>query len=99
MADLNLLLEWLTLARGQLEAAGYECRIQDRDQSRTCTAVDLDGCRFVGTVVHWPPDQFEFQFNSCGSGEVVALEAANFSNTAGLQGYVENLLRQIDGLD
>ena len=96
MAVENLLLEWLRLARAQLEEAGFECRVQDRNQSTTCTAVDLDGRRFVGTISHWPPDKFEFQFNACDSGEVAILETKSFSSKASVAKFVKELLHRMD---
>ncbi|MCD4751013.1 MAG: hypothetical protein K8R59_16700 [Thermoanaerobaculales bacterium] len=95
MEEANLLLEWLEMAKAELEDSGYVCRVQDPSRSKTCTAVDLDGRRFIGTVSYWPPDKFEFQFNSCDSGEVVVLEIKHFSTRASVASFVRELLHSI----
>ena len=96
MAADNLLSEALTLLRTQLGGAGFACRVQDTDRSNACTAVDLDGPRFVGTICFWPPDRFEFQFNASDSGEVAILETKRFSNKERLAAFVEELLHRMD---
>ena len=96
MAEANLLLDWLELVGTSLDSAGYEYRIQTEGQSKTCTAVDLDGRRVVGTICYWPPDTFEFYFIEPDSGSVVVLETRKFSDVAKLRAYLEDLLAGID---
>ncbi len=55
-------------------------------------SVNMDSSKYVGTVTYWPETQFEFQFNSCSSGEVVFLETKEFDKESELSIFVENLL-------
>ena len=55
-------------------------------------SVNMDSQQYVGTVVYWPETQFEFQFNSCSSGEVVFLETKEFKTEPELSEFIESLL-------
>ncbi len=92
----NLLLDWLDSARTQIESAGIVCRIHDGGSEAACTAVDLDGDRFVGTISYWAPETFEFQFNDTATGEVAVLQTKNFLETRSLAEYVAELLVTLD---
>ena len=55
-------------------------------------SVNMDSSKYVGTVTYWPETRFEFQFNSCNSGEVVFLETKEFESEADLSVFIEKLL-------
>jgi hypothetical protein len=38
------------------------------------SSIEINGNTFVGTITHWLPNKFEFQFNSASTGEVLLLE-------------------------
>ena len=58
-------------------------------------SVNMDSSKYVGTVVYWPEAQFEFQFHSCASGEVVFLETKVFETESQLSVFVESLLENL----
>ena len=90
-----MLLEWLSSAEARLEELGYEARLHHQGQPGPSTAVDVDSSNFVGTITHWPPDKFEFQFNACDSGHVVILEIASIQTHDVLAGHIEALLGKL----
>ena len=75
----------------RLSARGIVATFSEGSQSSSFS-VNLDSKRYVGTVTQWPESQFEFQFNSCASGNVKVLETQRFESDDKLFAFIENLL-------
>ena len=56
-----------------LSQRGVKVTFRSTPRQSSCYGADLDSVGYVGTVTYWPETLFEFQFNSCTSGEVVFL--------------------------
>ena len=89
----NLLSQWLEAARPKLEELDYAVKYHDDGLPNRAVGVDLDSHKFVGTISHWPPKLFEFQFNDCVSGDVVVLETMEFDNLEDLDAYIDKLTK------
>lgn len=91
----GLLLEWLGENRDDLRSRGFRASINDHGGSTTGSAVDLEGRGILGTICHWPPDTFEFGFNSADSGEEIFLQTKSFGDKASLALFVDSLLQRL----
>jgi hypothetical protein len=85
-----LLADWVSNAKSVLEKQGMSVRFNDGGLPKS-TSVDLDGDRFVGTISHWQPNVFEFQFNSAKTGDVVVLETLELNTVDEISAYVNKL--------
>lgn len=97
MAEHNPLLQWFARAEQKLRERGYAPRV--REKGFASSGIDLDSARFVGTIAYWPPDVFEFQFNSCATGEVVVLVTEKFAEEAALEAFIDKLLEGIEAAE
>ena len=55
-------------------------------------SANLDSAEYVGTITYWPESRFEFQFNSCESGDIVILDTKEFQTEAELTAFIEDLI-------
>ncbi len=83
----NILLEKSKL----LHSLGIRQTIRDEPQAGSYS-VDLDSTKYVGGIMYWPSGLYEFQFNSCESGNVILLETKSFSSKQELANFIEDLL-------
>ncbi|GAA0718492.1 hypothetical protein [Dokdonella soli] len=91
----NILLSWVESNKEQLALYGFRVKPNGAPQISS-TSVDIDSNTFVGTITYWPQDQFEFQFNSCATGEIVILETTTIGTEHALNKYVrEELLPKL----
>ncbi len=97
MTEDNLLLQWFARAEQKLRERGYAPRV--REKGFVGSGIDLDSARFVGSIAHWPPDVFEFQFNSCATGEVVVLVTEKFAEEASLEAFMAKLLERVEAAE
>lgn len=88
----NLLIDWANGAKSSLEEQGLSVRVIDAESTKG-VSVDLDGDRFIGTISHWEPNTFEFQFNSATTGDVILLETVELSSTEEIGSHVMALLQ------
>ena len=88
----DLLSQWIRRCRPALEEAGFRVTVKERHPGGS-RSLDLESDSVVGGICHWPETRFEFQFNSCETGEVLVLEERDFSSVEDLNAYVEALLR------
>lgn len=75
-----------------LESHGVSISYDDSRSPDSCSA-NLDSDSYVGTITHWPDSRFEFQFNSCKTGDVVLLETKEISDDVRLAEYIEEIYR------
>jgi len=90
----NLLKIVLESLSSLLEGYGYTVKYVEGSPVGVCSA-NLDSSKYVGTVTYWPDTRFEFQFNSCESGEVVILETKEFFQEQELELYIRELVSKI----
>ncbi len=88
----NLLLQWFEAARPRIERLGYTATYKDAIAPNSCVSVNLDGKEYLGSICHWLPDLFEFQFHDTSSGEVVVLETLHFDNVETLGKHVDSVI-------
>ena len=69
--------------------------LRDDSPNSKSSSVNLDCEGMVGTVCHWPPDSFEFQFNDVESGRVLVLETKSFDDKQDLDSYMQALLNRL----
>ena len=89
-----LLLQWVDCYRDTLESCGLEVLVWDRHVGGS-TSVNLDSSRLTGTVTHWPPDRFEFQFNDNHTGRVLFIEQVTLQNVENVCQYFDRLYAEI----
>jgi len=77
--------------RTLISEKGYTAVLKEDSMPRSCS-IDVDGSKYVGTITGWPNGIFEFQFNSCKTGDVVILETKRFSNDDSLKEHMRVLL-------
>jgi len=88
----NLLMHWIDVHHAQLEAYGF--RVSCRQHTSGGCSIDLDSSSIVGTIAHWPEKmKFEFQFNSCRTGDVLLIEERYLSDVDELNTYFKELWR------
>ena len=88
------LQDWLQIAIPELVDRGF--RVSEISEHRgTSFSVDVEGTEIMGRLTYWPDDQFEFQFHSAKSGDVVLLESPNLTNTLELQDYFLTILGKL----
>ena len=86
----DLLSAWIGEHRSKLEAHGFKVTL-NKPHAGGSHSVNLDSPSVVGTITHWPDEQFEFQFNSCETGDVVVIEEKSLSSIGDLDTYFEEL--------
>ena len=91
----NLLQEWYDHTHLHLEKKGYALTIAAGPAAHSMS-LDIDGDTFVGTICHWSPDVFEFQFNACDSGEVIVLETVRLGSLEKVMAYCKTMLAKIE---
>lgn len=93
----DLLSSWIERDRARLEEMGFSVKMREPCIGGS-VGVDLDSRYAVGTVAAWPSSErdakFEFQFNSCSSGELVLLEERNFADLNSLRSFFYALYRE-----
>lgn len=89
-----LLLQWVDCHRGTLESHGLEILVWQRHEGGSAS-VNLDSGRLTGTVTHWPPDRFEFQFNDNRTGEVIFIEEVILKNVESVCHYFDRIYAEI----
>lgn len=89
----NMLKDVLEAKSELLKHCGIKVSFANAPQQGSYSA-NLDSNKYVGTITYWPKGRFEFQFNSCESGEVVVLDTKEFFTETDLGDYIEGLLRR-----
>lgn len=62
---------WVDNSKLDLERKGYSVNFMEYEQGQC--SVNIDGCEYVGTIVYWPEDLYEVQFNNARNGEIALL--------------------------
>ncbi|MEJ2046411.1 MAG: hypothetical protein P8X74_23730 [Reinekea sp.] len=83
-----MLNDWVELSKSELEKKGFTVTMS---VDTSCTSVDLDCDKVVGTICFWEPNQFEFQFNYCDSSDVV-VESVELGSINEISEYFRQLL-------
>lgn len=76
------------------EGAKVEFRL---DTSGKTLSAALDCDMYRGSICHWPPSLFEFQFLDRNGGQVLLLETHTFEKDSDLLRYLEELPAKLDG--
>lgn len=84
-----MLNDWVAQSKSELEKKGFTVTMSEET---SCTSVDLDGDKFVGTICFWKPNQFEFQFNDCDSGDVAVLDSVELGSINEISEHFQGLL-------
>lgn len=92
---MNMLAEWIATERQKLESSGFSVSLNETEMG-SCISANLDSDRVVGTICHWEPNRFEFQFNDCDTEEVAFLETVEFDNIPGLSAFFFSLLKRLE---
>ncbi len=92
MAKANLLLDWFSNAEAKLRQPGWSWQIQKSTSPSSAIGINFRSESLVGTIAHWPPDLFEFQFNSCETGDVVFLETGRFNDSIQLGEFLDEVM-------
>jgi len=87
----NLLEIVLESLSSLLESYGFTIKFMEGNPVGVHSA-NVDSSKYVGTITYWPDTRFEFQFNSCESGEVTILETKEFSQEQELELYIKELV-------
>ncbi len=88
---MNNALKDVLNTKGDLLASN-EIKVSFTDgQQRGSYSANLDSAKYVGTITYWPDSRFEFQFNSCESGDVVILDTKEFQTEPELATFIEGL--------
>jgi len=86
----NALKDVLNAKRDLLANNKVKVSFTDGQQEGSYSA-NLDSTKYVGTITYWPDSRFEFQFNSCKSGDVVILDTKEFQTESELATFIEDL--------
>jgi hypothetical protein len=71
----------------------YGIKVSFRAPCYGSCGADLDSSQYVGGITYWPERSlFEFQFNSCKSGDVIILETKEFYAKEELADFIEDLI-------
>ena len=89
----DLLSQWITQNRSTLEARGFVITLK-KQHVGGCYGVDLGSSTVVGSIAYWPPELFEFQFNSCATGDVVVLETCSLASIQDLNSFFDALQQE-----
>ncbi len=84
-----MLSDWVELSKSELEKKGFTVTTSE---DNSCISVNLDGDKFVGTICFWKPNQFEFQFNNCDTGDVAVLDSVELGSINDISEYFQGLL-------
>jgi hypothetical protein len=87
-----MLNDWVEQSKSELEKKGFTVTMSE---DTSCTSVDLDGDKFVGTICFWKPNQFEFQFNDCETGDVAILDTIELGSISDISEYFQGLLTKL----
>lgn len=87
----NLLKIVLESLSSFLESYGFTVSFVENNPAGVYSA-NIDGKKYIGTVTYWPDSRFEFQFNSCNSGDVTVLETKEISIAQDLELYIRELV-------
>lgn len=87
----NALKHVLNAKRDVLAKDGIVVTFADGYQQGSYSA-NLDSSKYVGTITFWPENRFEFQFNSCESGDVVIADTKEFQTEADLDAFLVDLV-------
>jgi len=61
-------------------------------EERQLSVNTIDSDKYVGTITHWPESNYEVQFNSCCTGDLVILETKEFEEYTELEGFLKEIL-------
>jgi hypothetical protein len=89
----DLLSKWIGKRRTELEAYGFQVTLTEPHAGGS-HSVNIDSPFIIGTITYWPDDRFEFQFNSCKTGDVLLIEEKSLSSIGDLDVYFEELRRE-----
>lgn len=73
MINLAVIDDWLNSKKESLTKKGFVFQ-RPREEHGSSVSLDFDTEKAVGTIVYWPPNNFEIQVNSISDGEVVVLK-------------------------
>jgi hypothetical protein len=90
----NLLQIWLEKNSAFLFSAGFKSPYPKTWRGGS-TSIDLDSESIVGSITHWPPNTFEFQFNNARTGDVLILDTKTLETGQQLDTYISQMFRQI----
>ena len=88
----NLLFQAVKELEVELISAGFAIEYKKPEHANSAFSVNLDSESYVGTVCYWPESTFEFQFNSCKTGNVALLETCKFHSGEALMSYFKQLI-------
>jgi len=88
---MTLLEKFLAKNKAYLEEQQLSADFDGTQMPRSCS-VAIDSDKHVGTITHWPESNYEMQFNSCITGEVVILETKEFEEYFDLEVYLKSIL-------
>lgn len=90
---MSLLNKWLSQSKIELETQGFTVTLSEQEGG--CTSVNIDSDKVIGTICFWEPNQFEFQFNSSETGDVLALESVELSNIASVSEHLSEVMSKL----
>ncbi|EGW21447.1 hypothetical protein [Methylobacter tundripaludum] len=71
----------------------YGIKVSFRAPCYGSCGADLESSQYVGGITYWPEKSlFEFQFNSCKSGDVIILDTKEFHAKEELAAFIEDLI-------
>lgn len=88
----NMLLEWVSKAKPDLERQGYSIQIIEPEYPTQGGCINLDSKDFVGGITYWKPDLFEFHFIDVQTEKDILLETVNLASVDALNSYVMKML-------
>ena len=90
---MTLLEMFLTENKEYLEERQLSVNFDGAQMPRSCS-VAIDSDKYVGTITHWTESNYEVQFNSCSTGDVVILETKEFEEYTELEGFLKEILNE-----
>lgn len=90
---MTLLEIFLTENKKYLEERQLSAKFDGAQMPRSCS-VAIDSDKYVGTITHWPESNYEVQFNSCSTGDVVILETEEFEEYTELEGFLKGIMSE-----
>ena len=87
----NTLRNFFDTYNNSLKRRGLDITFKSGVLPGNCS-MDINSDSFVGTITFWTPQSFEFQFNDCGSGNVLFLETVSLETTNELHEYLSDLI-------
>ena len=90
---MTLLEIFLAENKEYLEERQLSVKFDGALMPRSCS-VAIDSNKYVGTITHWPESNYEIQFNSCSTGDVVILETEEFEEYVKFEGFLKELISE-----